>query len=507
MMGVGIGIAGGMVKEDAIFKRIKQVLAADTPGKEAVKLHLLALKYADALGDISGKEFCKRAGLPEVWGAEYYKMRNLLPQLQAAGLDATRLNPLDPSSGAALQATAEDTAQSLVADIDTLGALSLDPAQVPALEGALGKLRGLVEEAAVAEEFQQAPPDPLLDRMPARRFSKLKVVEYRRLRNLEVNRLATVNLFAGANNSGKTSFLEATYLLCQQNDFAGLVDLQRRRGKIADARPPSRWLAEELAGAAVEGLVGGTPCSVAITPLVEENGDFDRTGYLRSVQLAASFGELRSETLARIRQGRDYETLGDAAKPLAPAVFSSPFFLNEPHHHTRHYRRAVRAKLLQRALDFIRKLVVPTVQDVRLVDEFQRFLVDDAAFASQAMDLTSYGEGLQRIFFTSLLFASARNGVVLIDEFENAIHTDLLARFSPFVHSLAQEFNVQVFLTSHSKECIDSFVAEMPESGMDDFSFHAFVHDGDQGVAAREFDGKEFHKLLAAGDVDLRRAR
>jgi AAA15 family ATPase/GTPase len=82
-----------------------------------------------------------------------------------------------------------------------------------------------------------------------------------------------------------------------------------------------------------------------------------------------------------------------------------------------------------------------------MADELQRFLVSDESF-TQAMDISSYGEGLQRIFFISLLFASA----------ENEIHMRLLSDFAAFIEELAKEFNVQVFLTSHSKECIDAFI-------------------------------------------------
>lgn len=147
--------------------------------------------------------------------------------------------------------------------------------------------------------------------------------------------------------------------------------------------------------------------------------------------------------------------------------------------------------------------MLPTLNDIRLVDERQRFLVDDSEF-DYPLDLTSYGEGLQRIFFISLIFASAANGIVLIDEFENAIHTELIARFSGFIHTLAQTFNVQVFLTSHSKECIDAFVRDVQHP--DDFAFHALVQT-DTGVVAREFGGAKFQRLLEIGNVDLRTAR
>ncbi|MFX5142110.1 AAA family ATPase, partial [Acinetobacter baumannii] len=85
-----------------------------------------------------------------------------------------------------------------------------------------------------------------------------------------------------------------------------------------------------------------------------------------------------------------------------------------------------------------------------LANEHRRFLVTHDAF-SEAVDLSSFGEGIQRVFLTGLLFAGARGGVVLIDEFENALHTGLLVEFTKFVHELASEFECQVFLTTHSK--------------------------------------------------------
>ena len=65
---------------------------------------------------------------------------------------------------------------------------------------------------------------------------------------------------------------------------------------------------------------------------------------------------------------------------------------------------------------------------------------------------------MQRIFHIALQFSLAENGVILIDEIENAIHFSLLKDFSILIQELANRFNVQVFMTSHSKECIDAFV-------------------------------------------------
>jgi hypothetical protein len=256
----------------------------------------------------------------------------------------------------------------------------------------------------------------------------------------------------------------------------------------------------------VEGVFDNKPCSAQIRPFHEESSVLDRARYLKTVEISTQFESLKLESMTRIYQGRDRETQADTIKLLTNVVFSSPFFFNEPHHYTAFYHKSVQSKLLPKIFKFIQEKVVPTVKDIRLVDEFQRFLVDDDCFES-SMDLTSYGEGLQRIFFTSLLFASAENGIVLIDEFENAIHADLISIFAPFVYALANEFNVQVFLTSHSKECIDAFSKTIPGEKMDDFAFHSLVRNENGDVYVREFDGNEFSKLVMVGNVDLRKAK
>jgi AAA15 family ATPase/GTPase len=108
------------------------------------------------------------------------------------------------------------------------------------------------------------------------------------------------------------------------------------------------------------------------------------------------------------------------------------------------------------------------------------------------------------MFLLSLLFASAQHGIVLIDEFENALHHRLIGPFARFMHQMAVKFNVQVFITSHSKECIDAFITAIPDE--DDLSCHAVVNT-DAGIRTRDFPGPVFKKLLEAGDVDLRGAQ
>lgn len=177
--------------------------------------------------------------------------------------------------------------------------------------------------------------------------------------------------------------------------------------------------------------------------------------------------------------------------------------MHDPAVLARVHEKAVERGAKQRVIDFIAKWVDSGLRNIELVNEFRRFWVshDDP---SRNLDLTHFGEGMQRVFMIGLLFAHAEHGVVLIDEIENALHTSLLQDFSRFLHELAIEFNVQVFMTSHSKECIDAFV--LNEFKLDEVSAYVLVQRNGK-TACIQRSGPQLVELLEISDVDIRRAR
>lgn len=398
----------------------------------------------------------------------------------------------------------EATVRSVAADVETLAQLAINPQNLPKLEGVRGRLQSIIDRARASGLSGVEQKAVFRDRVDAH-FGHIRVKQYRRLAGLDMSNLARVNLIAGINNSGKTSLLEAIYLLARQNDLDGLLEVMRRRGKVATDQLDPEWMLEQLGSEklCIEGTFDQLPSAVEIRQLAEEDALIDRTRYLGSIEIESKFGTIKLASLNRIYKGQDRETHADSLRMLCPVIFSSPFFLNEPHHYTGFYHKSVQSKALPDIFAFLRANLLPTLEDIRLTDERQRFLVVDSQFTT-GVDLSSYGEGLQRMFLLSLLFASAQHGVVLIDEFENALHYRLIGPFSRFVHQLAQKFNVQVFITSHSKECIDAFINAIPQTN--DLSCHAIVNTN-EGIRTRDFSGPAFKKLLDAGDVDLRGAQ
>lgn len=87
---------------------------------------------------------------------------------------------------------------------------------------------------------------------------------------------------------------------------------------------------------------------------------------------------------------------------------------------------------------------------------------------------------------------------------KNAGIQDLLGSFTAFVAKLAKEFSVQVFATTHSKECIDGFVDACRAGVQDDFAFIGLVNTPDNVRSARVFSGRQYVEACDLADVDLR---
>lgn len=394
--------------------------------------------------------------------------------------------------------------KSVAEDVNVLVELAVRPENLPALEGVRGKLQSIIDRTRASSLSGVEQKAVFRDRVDAH-FSRIHVERYRRLAGLQMQQLARINLIAGINNSGKTSLLEAIYLLARQNDLDGLLEVMRRRGKVATDQLDPEWMLEQLGTETlcIDGAFDQLPASVEIYQRAEDDATLDRVRYLGSIEIESRFGKITQTSVNRIYKGLDRETHADGLRLLCPVIFSSPFFFNEPHRYTGFYHKSVQSKALPDIFEFLRANLLPTLRDIRLTDERQRFVVDDEQFDA-GVDLSSYGEGLQRMFLLSLLFASAPHGVLLIDEFENALHHDLIAPFARFIYQLAVKFNVQVFVTSHSKECIDAFITGIDQ--VQDLSCHAVVNTL-EGIRSRDFSGATFRRLLEAGDVDLRGAR
>lgn len=81
----------------------------------------------------------------------------------------------------------------------------------------------------------------------------------------------------------------------------------------------------------------------------------------------------------------------------------------------------------------------------------------------KALPLNVYGDGMKKAVLLMSAAIAAKDGVLLIDEFETEIHTSAMDRTFAWIIEMCIKLNVQVFMTSHSKEAIDKLLKCSPQ--------------------------------------------
>ena len=72
------------------------------------------------------------------------------------------------------------------------------------------------------------------------------------------------------------------------------------------------------------------------------------------------------------------------------------------------------------------------------------------------MPVKRLGDGAMRMFGLALGLASAKNGILLIDEVENGLHYSVQAQVWKLVLRAAERLKVQVFATTHSRDTVNA---------------------------------------------------
>ena len=381
----------------------------------------------------------------------------------------------------------------------------LDSEDLDRVEHLIGKLHGIAfaRKRRPAMSGDRLPWEPF-NELTQSQFSTIRVDRYRGIDGLALNDLRRVNLISGVNNAGKTSVLEAIYLLAHQNDETALLDVHRWRGRV-EGEPDPAWLVRQLqpeirlAGSFDD--VPDNSCRLGIRRLDEADVDIkDQTYFLAKVAMTSNYGDRTQSADVALFSNRPPRASFQGRHWLCRSALTSSFWANRLDTLVKANEMAVTTGCKAKVVDFIRAHIDPRLTNIELVDDQNRFLVSHPDF-DRAPDLSSFGDGLRRIFEVGLLFAGVRDGVLLIDEFENAIHPELLLAFTRMAQQLAREHNVQVFLTTHSKEALDAFI--LNDYATDDVAGYALCR-GDDGVRVKRFAGEKLRRLHDALDFDLR---
>jgi AAA15 family ATPase/GTPase len=331
-------------------------------------------------------------------------------------------------------------------------------------------------------------------------FTDFYIENYRKLSKIRIKHLSRVNLFAGGNNMGKTSILEAFYLLSQLNNINAYLELERYRGKFVDEFH-SKWIDKNFTNTVeLEGVFNDKKTALNLrAEQTEEN--IEKSSYLSTIIAEAKAnGEILTSNI-HLYASQSPEIRYTKSKILCQAAFTSPYRYNIKLLHAAH-SQAIKEGYFDKIIQFIKDKLDNSIDKIELInDEGENRFVVTTSKLSTPLDLTKYGEGLQRVFEIALFLGYCKNGILCIDEIDSALHKNLLIAFTQFIQEMSAEFNVQVFLSTHSKECIDAFV----ENDYPDDQLTAYaLREEDGKIICKFLEGNRLKQLVESINIDIR---
>lgn len=126
---------------------------------------------------------------------------------------------------------------------------------------------------------------------------------------------------------------------------------------------------------------------------------------------------------------------------------------------------------------------------------------------ARPVPLNSLGDGMLRVLQLSLKLFGAKGGFFLIDEFENGLHYSIQEKVWELLFEMAERYKIQIFATTHSWDCIESFTKVAVSRTETDgvlFRLGRSVRTSDHGkIIATVFD-EEALKNITQTDMEVR---
>ncbi len=145
------------------------------------------------------------------------------------------------------------------------------------------------------------------------------------------------------------------------------------------------------------------------------------------------------------------------------------------------------------------RVILPLLADVDVVtDGSGQPYVLATTTDGERLPLQALGGGMTRLFRLFVSFHQARGGLVIVDEIENGLHHLAMPEFWRRIRIMIDEFDVQLFATTHSAECLRA-VMEAFGDRPNEVAVHTLHRKADR-VQASTYTGETLH---GARDLDL----
>ena len=368
-------------------------------------------------------------------------------------------------------------------------------------------------------------------------IKKIYIDSFRGIKNLELDNLSMVNIITGDNNCGKTSVLEIIQSFSQPDDMSLWRSLIRKDLRISARSGMTLYEGfydlfdinseEKYISYAIE-CEENTNCLCLRGKIVEEEMPEEKYAEILGLILRRDGKEEQFVDNIQMVTKLDIEIYLNEERLIKDGIYEGQYYLNGP------YRR--REKRFSKNITYISpvrhaegNLFLSQVLDnpdlyeemLTILKEYDEDIlsinydIDNnnklpsrgvykilSKANQKALPLNVYGDGMKKAVLLMSAVVQAKNGILLLDEFETAIHTSAMNKTFKWILEACKKLNVQLFMTSHSKEAIDKVLKCSPEL-IDDIAVYT-MYKNDDNVSVRRLDARKAIEVQDEMGLELR---
>ena len=388
-------------------------------------------------------------------------------------------------------------------------------------------------------------------------LKQLKIENFRCFKSFELNQLGRVNLLVGKNNSGKTSILEAIQLLHSGNNIDALKRIMHHRDNLLLKKDIEKeesnfdwdliFYQYQKSEENYINIKGNNKSeNINIELLIKYSLDHLYAKFLReneniyySKNIDSNHEEKTSNFKLKeyvfflnwIYENKDYQVSYKTGYTIDLKIFkrdinySGDVKLNniEQNNFILNQTMISSASLnIYQAIEMFNKIVLTENEDfvyqalkiiepkikrispIMSIDKnnyyegFWVLLSDN----NKRIPIGNMGDGVWRMLSLSLALVAAKDGVLLVDEINTGLHYTALEDMWELIWETAKKLNVQVFATTHSRDCYEALevLANRDDVGEEDISIQRIEKDATKSVPYN----KEEIAVAAEREIEVR---
>lgn len=360
--------------------------------------------------------------------------------------------------------------------------------------------------------------------------------DFRGVRDLHLEKLNHVNIIVGDNNCGKTSVLEAIYALSNPSSITHMMRVARLRdsypGRESSIFESFRKMFNQRKETSIHvvdikaflGNGKGLFCNMIVEgkKILVERSDFEVLPKYRSgkkkehvlperMEISSIEGSLSGGYTTNIKSTRIM--LNEYSRTTGMFIEKEDLLNIQYLSPSDHIKKSVMNEIVvnesykQFCIEIL-KIFDEDIKDLLLLEnEVTGRPVEYVRHSKMGnMPMSTYGDGLRKVLSLANAIAKVKNGVLLIDEVETAIHSKYYYQIFSFLVMACKQFNVQLFITTHSIEAVDGLLSTQnydDQDEIDDISV-CTLKKVEERTLSRVLSGRQVHNNRTAFDFEVR---